>query len=53
MPDIENFQEAARHCFELAKTLGFAEEDVALEAFELLVGNEYDRMSAHALGVRL
>ena len=30
-----------------------SEEDIALEAFELLTTNNYDRMSAHALGVRL
>ncbi len=53
MPEIENFQEAAHQCFELAKTLGLVEQDIALEAFEMLVGNEYDHMSAHALGVRL
>ena len=53
MPEIENFQESAHHCFELAKTIGLVEEDIALEAFELLITNDYDRMSAHALGVRL
>ena len=53
MREIEDFQEAAYHCFELAKTMGLLEEDIALEAFDLLTANNYDRMSAHALGVRL
>ena len=53
MPEVENCQEAAHHCFELAKTLGLLEEDVALEAFELLVANQHDVISAHALGVSL
>ena len=53
MPEVENFQEAAHHCFELAKTLSLLEEDVALEAFELLVANQHDAISAHALGVSL
>ena len=53
MPEIENFQDSAQHCFELAKASDFLEEDIALEAFELLTANNYDRMSAHALGVSL
>ena len=53
MREIEDFHEAAHHCFEVAKAMGLLEEDTALEAFELLTTNNYDRMSAHALGVRL
>lgn len=53
MPEIENFRDSAQHCFELAKTHDFLEEDIALEAFELLTGNECERMLAHALGVSL
>ncbi len=53
MPEIEDFQEAAHHCFELARKMGLLEEDIALEAFDLLIANDYDRMSAHALGVCL
>ena len=48
MPEIENFQESAQHCFELAKASDFLEEDIALEAFELLTTNNYDGMTAHA-----
>ena len=40
MPEIENFQESAEHCFELAKSSNFLGEDVALEAFELLTANQ-------------
>jgi len=53
MPEIENFQESAHHCFEIAKWADFLEEDVALEAFELLTANNSDPILAHALGVRL
>ncbi len=51
MPDIATVQDSAQHCFEVARSRGFLEEDIALEAFELLTANDYDRMSAHALGV--
>jgi len=51
MLKIENFQDSAQHCFEVAKSRRFLEEDIALEVFELLTANDYDRMSAHALGV--
>jgi hypothetical protein len=53
MPEIESFQESAKHCFELAKSSDFLEEDIALEAFELLTANNYDGILAHALGVSL
>jgi len=53
MPEIENFQESAEHCFELAKRSDFLQEDMALVAFELLTANNYDRILAHALGVSL
>ena len=53
MPEIENFKDAAYHCFEIAKKIGLPDEDTALEAFDLLTANSYDHMSAHALGVRL
>jgi len=53
MPEIENFQETVQHCFEVARSSDFLEEDVALGAFELLTANNYDSISAHALGVRL
>jgi hypothetical protein len=53
MSEIEHFQEAAHYCFEVAKAMGLLEEDTALEAFDLLTANDYDRMSAHALGVSL
>ena len=53
MFEIENFQDSAQHCFELAKSRDFLEEDVALEAFELLTDNNYDHMLAYALGVTL
>ena len=59
MPEIESFQESAQHCFEIAKASGFLEssdfmeEEIALEAFELLTANSYDGLLAHALGVSL
>ena len=53
MPEIENFQDSAQYCFELASSSNFLEEDVALEAFELLTANKYDGMLAHGLGVSL
>ena len=53
MPDVEDFQDSAQNCFEVAKRIDLLEEDIAVEAFELLIANNYDRMSAHALGVRL
>jgi hypothetical protein len=53
MLEIENFQDSAQHCFELAKSSDFLEEDIALEAFELLTANNYDHMLAYALGVSL
>ncbi len=53
MPEVENFHESAERCSELASSSNFLEEDVALEAFELLTANEYDGILAHALGVSL
>lgn len=53
MPEIENFQSSAQHCFELARSSHFLEEDVVLKAFELLTANNYDRIEGHALGVSL
>jgi len=53
MPEIENFQDSAQHCFELAKSRDVLEDDVALEAFELLTANEHDCVLAHGLGVSL
>ena len=53
MPGIENFQDSAQHCFELAKSRDVLEDDVAVEAFELLTANEYDCVLAHGLGVSL
>jgi hypothetical protein len=53
MPEIENLNDSAEHCFELASTSNFLEEDVGLEAFELLTANEYDCVLAHGLGVGL
>ena len=53
MPEIENFQDSVQHCFELAKSRDFLDEDIALEAFELLTTNKYDGILAHALGVSL
>jgi len=57
MPEVENVCESAQHCFEVAKSSGFLEssdfleEDIALEAFELLIANDSDPILAHALGV--
>jgi hypothetical protein len=53
MHEIENLQDSAEHCFELASSHNFMEEDVALEAFDLLTANEYDCVLAHGLGVSL
>ena len=53
MPEIESFQESAHHCFEVVKRADFLEEDIALEAFELLTANNVDPILAHALGVSL
>ena len=53
MPEIENLQESAEHCFELAKLSDLFEGDIALEAFELLTTNNHDQILAHALGVSL
>ena len=53
MPEIENFQEYAQHCFDVARSSDFLEEDSALEAFELLIANNYDHFAAHVLGVSL
>jgi CMP-N-acetylneuraminic acid synthetase len=53
MHEIENLQDSAEHCFELASAQSFLEEDVALEAFELLTANQYDYLLAHGLGVSL
>ena len=53
MHEIENLQGSAEHCFELASAQNFLEEDVALEAFELLTANEYDGVLAHGFGVSL
>jgi hypothetical protein len=53
MPEVENIQESAQHSFELAKSRDVLEDDIALEAFELLTANNYDGITAHALGVSL
>ena len=59
MPEVESFHESAERCFELAKSSGFLkssdflEEDIAVEAFELLIANDCDPILAHAMGVRL
>ena len=53
MHEIENLQDSAERCFEVAKQSDFLEEDIALEAFELLTANNYDRILGHALGVSL
>jgi hypothetical protein len=53
MREIENFQDSAEHCFEVARSTDFLEEDVALEAFELLTANDYDPILAHGVGVSL
>jgi hypothetical protein len=53
MPETESFQESVQHCFEIAKLSDLLEEDIALEAFELLTANNHDGILAHALGVSL
>ncbi len=53
MPEVENFQDSVQHCFEVAKLSDFLEEDIAVEAFELLTANDYDGILAHGLGVSL
>jgi hypothetical protein len=53
MHEIENLKNSAERCFELAISSNFLEEDVALEAFELLTANQYDCVLAHGLGVSL
>lgn len=53
MAETQNLQDSAEHCFGLAKSSDFLEEDIALEAFELLTANNHDGILAHALGVSL
>lgn len=53
MPEIENFQDSAEHCFEVASSSNLLEEEIALEAFELLTANRYDSVLAHGLSVSL
>jgi len=54
MPEIESFQQSAQHCFDVATCSNdSSEEDLALEAFELLTANQYDHFAAHAMGVSL
>ena len=53
MPEIENLTNSVEHCFELASSRNFLEEDVVLEAFDLLTADEYDCVLAHGLGVSL
>jgi hypothetical protein len=53
MPEIDNLQETVQHCFELARWSKLLEEDIALEAFELLTANDHDQILEHALGVSL
>jgi len=53
MAQVENFQKSAQYCFDLATASGLSEEDIAIEAFELLTANDHDSMLAHALGVSL
>jgi len=53
MLEIENFQDSVQHCFEVAMRSYLLEEDVAVEAFELLTTNNHDGILAHALGVSL
>jgi len=53
MPEIEDLKNSVERCFELASSSNLLEEDVALEAFELLTANQYDRLLAHGLGVSL
>ncbi len=33
MPDIATVQDSVQHCFEVAKSRDFLEEDIALEVF--------------------
>jgi hypothetical protein len=51
MPEIENLTNSAERCFELASSSNLLEEDIALEAFEMLTAKEYDGVLAHGLGV--
>jgi len=53
MPQVENLQNSAQHCFDLAIAGGFLEADIAAEAFELLTANDYDRILAHGLDLAL
>jgi hypothetical protein len=53
MPETKSLQCFAEYYFEIARSNDFLEKDIALEAFQLLTANDYDRISAHALGVRL
>ncbi len=53
MPEIETLKDSVEHCFELASSSNFLEEDIALVAFELLTANQYDCVLAHGLGVSL
>jgi hypothetical protein len=53
MPQAENLQKPAQNCFDLAIASGLLEEDIAVEAFELLTANDYDSILAHALGLTL
>jgi hypothetical protein len=53
MPEVENIQESAQHCFEVVQSRDVLEDDIALQAFELLTANNYDGIAAHALGVSL
>ena len=53
MPQVENVQQSAHHCFDLARASASLEEDIAVEAFDLLTASEYDGILAHALGLTL
>ena len=53
MPEIENLKIRLSIVSNSPSSSNFLEEDIALEAFELLTANEYDCMSAHGLGVSL
>ena len=53
MPQAENLQDSAQHCFDLATASALLEEDIAVGAFDLLTTNDHDSMLAHALGVSL
>jgi len=53
MPETEDLYDCATYCFELGRSDNFLDEDVALEAFELLTANAYDRILAHEPGVGL